>query len=45
MPVQGVQRSQLLALGAGLIYQLVLRYPHERSLPLGKGSKPLLRAA
>jgi hypothetical protein len=45
MPVKGLQRSQLLALGAVVIYQLVLRYQHERNLPLGKGIKPLLRAA
>jgi hypothetical protein len=45
MPVKGVQRSQLLALGAVVIYQLVLLYQHERNLPLGKGIKPLLRAA
>ena len=45
MPVKGLQRSQLLALGAVVIYQLVLRYQHERNLPIGKGIKPLLRAA
>lgn len=45
MPVKGLQRSQLLALGAVVIYQLVLLYQHERHLPLGKGMKPLLRAA
>jgi hypothetical protein len=45
MPVKGLQRSQLLALGAIVIYQLVLLYQHERNLPLGKGIKPLLRAA
>jgi DDE family transposase len=45
MPVKGLQRSQLLALGAVLVYQLVLRYQHEQHLPLGKGIKPLLRAA
>ena len=45
MPVQGLQRSQLLALGAIVIYQLVLLYQHEHNLPLGKGIKPLLRAA
>lgn len=45
MPVKGLQRSQLLALGAVVIYQLVLLYQHERHLPLGKGIKPLLRAA
>jgi Transposase DDE domain len=45
MPVKGWQRSQLLALGAVVIYQLVLLYQHEQHLPLGKGIKPLLRAA
>jgi Transposase DDE domain len=45
MPVKGLQRSQLLALGAVVIYQLVLLYQHERHLPLGKGIKALLRAA
>jgi hypothetical protein len=45
MPVKGLQRSQLLALGAVVIYQLGLRYQHEQHLPLGKGIKALLRAA
>jgi hypothetical protein len=45
MPVKGLQQSQLLALGAVIIYQLVLLYQHERNLPLGRGIKPLLRAA
>jgi hypothetical protein len=45
MPVKGLQRSQLLALGAVVIYQLVLLYQHERNHPRGKGIKPLLRAA
>jgi hypothetical protein len=45
MPVKGLQRSQLLALGAVVLYQLVLLYQHECHLPLGKGIKPLLRAA
>ena len=45
MPVKGWQRSQLLALGAVVLYQLVLLYQHERNLPVGKGIKPLLRAA
>ena len=45
MPVKGLQRSQLLALGAIVIYQLVLLYQHEHTLPLGKGIKPLWRAA
>ena len=45
MPVKGLQRSQLLALGAVVVYQLVLLYQYEHHLPLGKGIKPLLRAA
>jgi hypothetical protein len=45
MSVKGLQRSQRLALGAVLVYQLVLLYQHEQHLPLGKGIKPLLRAA
>jgi hypothetical protein len=45
MPVKGVQRSQRLALGAVVVYPLVLRYQHEHNLPLGKGIKSLLRAA
>ena len=45
MPVKGLRRSQLLALGAVALYQLVWRYQHAHSLPLGKGIKPLFRAA
>lgn len=45
MPGKGLQRSQLLAWGAIVIYQLVLLYQHAPNLPLGKGIKPLLRAA
>jgi Transposase DDE domain len=45
MPVKGLRRSQLLALGAVVVYQLVLLYQHEQNLPLGTGIKPLLRAA
>jgi hypothetical protein len=45
LPVQGLRRSQLLALGAIVMYQVVLLYHHEHHLPLGKGMKPLLRAA
>jgi hypothetical protein len=43
MPVKGLQRSQLLALGAVVVCQLL--YQHEQHLPFGKGLKPLLRAA
>ena len=45
MPVKGLQRLQLLALGAVVVYQLALLYQHQQDLPLGKGIKPLLRAA
>jgi K+-sensing histidine kinase KdpD len=45
MPVQGLRRSPLLALGAMVLEQLVLLYQHEHHLPLGKGIKPLVRAA
>jgi hypothetical protein len=45
MPVKGLRRSQLLALGAVVIYQLVLLYQYEHNFPLGTSIKPLLRAA
>lgn len=45
MPVKGVRRCQLLALGAVLLYQLVLLYQHHHRQPLGIGIKALLRAA
>jgi len=45
MPVQGLQRSQLLALGAVIVYQMVLLYQHARHRPLGMGIKAFLRAA
>lgn len=45
LPVKGLRRSQLLACGAIVIDQLVLLYQHEHDLSLGKGIKPLLRAA
>ena len=45
MPVKGIQRSQLVAMGAIILYQLALLYQHERGLPLGQGIKLLLRAA
>jgi len=45
MPVKGLERSTLLALGAIVIYQLALRYQYEHGLPVGQGIKPLLRAA
>ena len=45
MPVKGLRRSQLLALGAIFVYQLVLLYQHEQHLPIGTGIKAFLRAA
>lgn len=45
MPVKGLNRCQLFALGAVLLYQLVLLYQHEQGLPIGIEIKPLLRAA
>lgn len=45
LPVKGLRHSQWLALGAILVYQLVLLYQHEQQLPVGKGIKALLRAA
>lgn len=45
MPVKGLTRCQLVALGAIFLYQLVLLYQYEQDLPLGVDVKPLLRAA
>jgi hypothetical protein len=45
VPVKGLRRTQLIVLGAILVYQLVLLYQFENRLPLGVGIKPLLRAA
>ena len=45
MPVKGLACWQLFALGAILLYQLVLLYQHEHQMPVGIGIKPLLRAA
>ena len=45
VPVKGLRRTQLIVLGAVLVFQLVLLYQFEQRLPLGKGIKPLLRAA
>ena len=44
-PVTGLQRCQWLALGAILLYQIVLLYHHQRQHPVGGGVKALLRAA
>jgi hypothetical protein len=45
MPVKGLRRCQLLALGAILLYQMVLLYQHQHHHPVGVGIKALLRAA
>jgi hypothetical protein len=45
VPVKGLNRTRLIVLGAVLLYQLVLLYQCEQNLPLGRGIKPLLRAA
>jgi hypothetical protein len=45
VPVKGLCRTQLIVLGAVFVYQLVLLYQFELRFPLGKGIKPLLRAA
>jgi hypothetical protein len=45
MPVKGLRRCPLLALGAVLLYQLVLRYQHQHNHLVGGGIKALLRAA
>lgn len=45
MPVKGLRRSQLLALGAIFVYQLVLLCQYQQALPVGKGVKAFLRAA
>lgn len=45
MPVKGLGRCQLLALGAILLYQVVLLYQHHHHYPVGVSIKALLRAA
>jgi hypothetical protein len=45
MPVKGLKRCQLLALGAILLYQIVLLLQQQRQQPVGVGVKALLRAA
>jgi hypothetical protein len=45
VPVQGLKRTQLIVLGAVLLYQLALLYQFEQGKPLAQGIKPLLRAA
>ena len=43
MPVKGLKRCQLLALGAILLYQIVLLYEHQRQQPVSV-DKAILRA-
>lgn len=45
MPVKGLKRGQLLALGAILLYPIVLLYQQQRQQPVGVGIKAFLRAA
>ena len=45
MPVKGLNKCQLLALGAVLLYQIVLSYQSQHQQPVGIGIKALLRAA
>ena len=45
MPVKGLRRCQLLALGAVLLSQLVLLSQHHHHHSVGIGLKALLRAA
>ena len=45
LPVKGENRVALIVLGAVLLYQIVLLYQFENSLSIGRGIKPLLRAA
>ena len=45
MPVKGLKRCQLFALGAIFLSQIVLLYQHQRQQPVGVGIKALLRAA
>jgi hypothetical protein len=44
VPVKGLKRTQLIVLGAVLLYQLALLYQFEHGKPLAQGIKPLLRA-
>lgn len=43
--VHDLDRTRLIVLSAILLYQLVLLYQFEQNRPLGRGIKPLLRAA
>lgn len=45
VPVKGLWRTQLIVLGAVLVYQLVLLYQFRHDRPVGVDIKPFLRAA
>jgi len=45
VPVKGLKRTRLVVLGAVLLYQLVLLFQFEHNQFVGRGIKPLLRAA
>jgi hypothetical protein len=45
VPVKGLKRTQLIVLGAIIVYHLVPLHQVERQLPLGRGTKALLRVA
>ena len=45
VPVKGENRVSLFVLGAVLLYQIVILYQFENDLDIGRGIKPLLRAA
>jgi hypothetical protein len=40
MPVKGLERTSLLALGVVVLYLLVLRYQHELGLTPARGIRP-----
>jgi len=45
VPTKGLRQTQLIVLGAVLLYQLVLLYQFDQDRRLAQGIKPLLRAA
>jgi len=45
LPVKGLPRTSLVVLAAVLLYQLILLYQHKHGLDVGRGIKPLLKAA
>lgn len=45
LPVTGLRKSQLFALGAIFLYQLILFYQYQEGLEVGKDIKALLKAA